>query len=100
MHADFVTHVRTGLVPPDHVRGSGARLAEIEVPVLGIVGALDSPDHQRMCAEAVAAVPDGRGVVTSEGAGHFPHLERPAAWARAVDGFLADVTGSGTGPRT
>lgn len=89
MHEHFVaTHVRPGIVPPTHVSSSWERLGEITVPVLGIVGELDFPDHHRMCARALAAVPDGRGVVTVPGAGHFPNLEEPPAWEDAVDAFL------------
>lgn len=89
MHQDFAaTHVRPGVVPPGHVTSSWQRLGEIAVPVLGIVGELDGPDHHRMCERAVTSVRDGRGVVRIPGAGHFPNLEQPAAWDAAVDGFL------------
>ncbi|MFC7403807.1 alpha/beta fold hydrolase [Georgenia alba] len=92
MLEDFVaTHVGPGLVPPDHVAGSWQRLPEIQVPVLGVVGALDSIDHQRMCERAVRSVADGRGVVRVDGAAHYPNLEQPAAWDAAVEAFLDDV---------
>lgn len=92
MHEGFVTtHVRPGIVPPDHVRGSWARLGEITVPVLGIVGEHDFPDHLSMCERALAGVRDGRGVVTVPGAGHYPNLEQPAAWEHAVEDFLDAV---------
>lgn len=92
MNEHFVAHhVVPGVVPPEHVPGSWERLGEITVPVLGIVGALDYEDHHRMCHRLLDGVADGRGVVTIEGAGHFPNLERPQEWARAVDAFLDEV---------
>ena len=92
LHQDFVgTHIRPGVTPPEHVSGSWERLAEITVPVLGIVGDLDFPDHHEMTERAVASVQDGRGVVRIPQAGHYPNLERPLAWERAVDDFLDDV---------
>lgn len=92
MHEYFVaTHIRPGIVPPDRVEGSWERLPEIRVPVLGIVGELDGLDHHRMCARAVGAVQDGRGMHTISGAGHFPNLEQPVQWDRIVDAFLAEL---------
>jgi len=92
MHEHFVaTHVRPGIVPPDHVAGSWERLPEISVPVLGIVGELDGVDHHRMCERAVASVRDGRGVARIADAGHYPNLERPAEWDAIVDDFLASL---------
>lgn len=89
MHAHFLSsHIQPGLVPPDHVTGSWARLHEIRVPVLGIVGELDYADHHRMTERAVASVADGRGVVTIPAVGHYPNLEQPEQWERAVDTFL------------
>ena len=92
MHRDFAgTHIPAGPVPPEVVAHSWARLPEIAVPVLGIVGDLDYVDHHRMTDRAVASVPDGRGVVRIAGAGHYPNLEQPAAWEHAVDDFLDEV---------
>ena len=92
MHEHFVaTHVRPGIVPPDHVVGSWERLPEISVPVLGIVGDLDGIDHHHMCERAVASVRDGRGVARIKDAGHYPNLDRPAEWDAVVDEFLADL---------
>lgn len=85
------THVRPGIVPPTPVTETWERLGEITVPVLGIVGEADFPDHHRMCERALATVRDGRGMVQIPGAGHFPNLERPAEWEQAVDAFLDDV---------
>lgn len=93
LHREFVAHhIRPGLVPPHHVTGSWERLGEITVPVLGIVGELDFPDHHAMTERAVGSVRDGRGVVRVPGAGHYPNLEQPEAWEQAVDAFLDEVT--------
>lgn len=85
------THVRPGVVPPDHVVGSWDRLGEITVPVLGIVGELDALDLVRDCRRALDLVADGRGVATIAGAAHFPNLEQPEAWDEIVEDFLAEV---------
>lgn len=85
------THVRPGVVAPTHVQGSWDRLAEITVPVLGIVGELDFPDHLSACRRALESVADGRGVVTIPEAAHFPNLEQPEAWHRIIDEFLTEV---------
>ncbi|MCK0113766.1 alpha/beta hydrolase [Ornithinimicrobium sp. F0845] len=92
LHQEFVrTHIRPGVVPPEAVAKSWERLDEITVPVLGIVGELDFTDHHEMTERAVSAVRDGRGVVRIPNAGHYPNLEQPTAWERAVDDFLGDV---------
>lgn len=92
MHEHFIsTHIRPGILPPEHVVGSWDRLPEIIVPVLGIVGELDYADHHRMTERAVAAVQDGRGVVTISNAGHYPNLERPQEWEAIIDTFLDTV---------
>ena len=80
-------------MPPDHVTGSWARLPEITVPVLGVVGELDYVDHHRMTERAVAAVQDGRGVVRIADAGHYPNLEQPTEWERVIDDFLDEALG-------
>lgn len=92
MHRKFAaTHIPAGPVPPEVVAHSWARLPEIAVPVLGIVGELDYADHHRMTERALALVQDGRGVVRIAGAGHYPNLEQPQAWEEIVDDFLDDV---------
>lgn len=92
MHQHFIsTHIRPGILPPEHVVGSWERLPEIAVPVLGVVGDLDYADHHAMTQRAVVAVQDGRGVVTIQGAGHYPNLEQPQQWERVIDDFLDTV---------
>ena len=62
------------------------RLARVDAPMLVIAGALDETGRER--AETVAAaLPDARLAIVP-GAGHTPHLERPAAFRRLVDAFL------------
>lgn len=65
-----------------------ARTRNLAVPLLGIVGDLDSEDHRRIVADTVAAVPDGR-LVTLPGTAHYPNMECPAEFERAVTEFLS-----------
>jgi pimeloyl-ACP methyl ester carboxylesterase len=80
-------HVRPDAVAPGHVRGSWARLGEIGVPALGVVGELDAPDHVAMVERFAAAVPGCR-VVRIGGAAHMPNMERPADFNAALLDFL------------
>jgi 2-succinyl-6-hydroxy-2,4-cyclohexadiene-1-carboxylate synthase len=76
------------------LRGLGAgalpslwgRLAEIAVPTLLVVGALDAK-FVAIAERMVRAMPDAR-VVEVPGAGHTVHLERPDGWLAAVTDFL------------
>lgn len=68
------------------------RLREVTAPVLVIAGALD-------CSTGVAPVialadlfPAGRAVVIDD-CGHFPWVEQPAAFHRAVDPFVEACAG-------
>jgi 2-succinyl-6-hydroxy-2,4-cyclohexadiene-1-carboxylate synthase len=63
------------------------RLAEIHAPTLVIAGALD-PARAR--AELVAAGIPGARLAIVAGAGHTPHLERPAAFRRLALEFLME----------
>lgn len=92
MHEAFVRdHVRPGMVTPGQVENSWDRLGEIAVPVLGVVGALDARDHHQMCKRAVSSVQNGTGVVSIDGAAHFPNLEQPVQWEGVIDRFLDEV---------
>lgn len=65
------------------------RLASVTAPTLVIAGALDAVGLAR--AEAVAeGIPAAR-IALVDGAGHTPHLERPAAFRRLVLDFLQEV---------
>jgi pimeloyl-ACP methyl ester carboxylesterase len=88
MITDTVTHhVRPDAVAPDHVSGSWARLGEVSVPALGIVGQLDAPDHRAMTERFVAGVRNGRLAVIGEAA-HLSTMERPAEFNRTLLEFL------------
>lgn len=77
------------------LRGMGAgaqeplwnRLPELDVPVLLVVGELDAK-YVGIAQEMVGRLPRARLVVVP-GTGHTVHLERPAAFNRAVGQFLA-----------
>ena len=71
----------TGSMTPLH-----ARLADCEVPVLALAGALDSKFC--MIAEELAAALPNATVARIDGAGHAAHLEQPDATAAAIAGFI------------
>ena len=81
------THVVRGGPPPSALPDAAVRAAGITVPVLGVTGAIDSPDHVRMVRELVETVPDGRLAVV-EYAGHMPNLEQPAVFEHVLRRFL------------
>lgn len=64
------------------------RLPEVAAPTLVIAGALDSVGRTR--AETVAASIPGARLAVIDGAGHTPHLERPAAFRRLALEFLQE----------
>jgi pimeloyl-ACP methyl ester carboxylesterase len=82
-------HVRPDAVAPTHVQGSWARLGEIGIPALGIVGSLDADDHLAMVQRFVDGVPQSRKYEIG-GAAHMPNMERPAEFNSVVLAFLAD----------
>ncbi|WP_232666839.1 alpha/beta fold hydrolase [Pseudonocardia sp. TRM90224] len=92
----LVTHAAGLGVLPEPVTDAPARIAEITVPVLGIAGALDSPDHLRMVSELVDGVDRGRLEII-EGAAHLPNLEQPAAFDAVLRGFLDEVAAARVG---
>lgn len=69
------------------VRDTWERAAKIGVPVLAVLGALDSPDHIAMAERLAGLVADGR-TTTIEGAAHYPNMEQPDAFWRAITEFL------------
>ncbi|MEJ2864250.1 alpha/beta fold hydrolase [Actinomycetospora flava] len=71
-------------VLPTPVADAGERARELEIPVLAIVGLLDAPDHQRMAREVA------HDVVEIEGAAHYPNLEAPGTFNRALLTFLRE----------
>jgi len=60
------------------------------VPTLVLWGAADRVTKLEYGRSYAAAIPGAR-FETIEGAGHFPHLEQPQAFSRAVSGFLDSV---------
>ncbi|WP_224387724.1 alpha/beta fold hydrolase [Pseudonocardia sp. ICBG1293] len=64
------------------------RAPGLAVPLLGVVGDLDSDDHRRIVTGTVERVPDGR-LATVPGTAHYPNMERPAEFERLLAGFLS-----------
>jgi 2-succinyl-6-hydroxy-2,4-cyclohexadiene-1-carboxylate synthase len=62
------------------------RLPDLGAPTLLVVGELDAPARER--ANQIAARAPRAPVATIAGAGHAPHLERPAAFRRLVLNFV------------
>ena len=79
-----------------------ARLGEVRAPALVAMGSKD-PDFPDPADEAARTVASLRGSSHTEtqmieGAGHYPHAERPDLVAAAITAFLAGVgVGDGTG---
>lgn len=65
------------------VQDTWERAAKIAVPVLAVPGSLDSPDHIGMAERLTRLVADGRTILI-EGAAHYPNMEQPEAFQRAV----------------
>ena len=63
------------------------RLGEIGVPTLVVVGSEDVDDIKAMAGRLAAEIPEAR-LVTIEGAGHLPSLERPEELNRLLLDFL------------
>jgi pimeloyl-ACP methyl ester carboxylesterase len=72
---------------------AGAQLPNVRCPALVIMGTFD-PDFADPRAEGdaiVAAMPPGLGTVAMiDGAGHYPHAQRPDEVAELVIGFLKE----------
>lgn len=64
-----------------------ARLAEIRVPTLAVVGELDQPDVIASNDRLIAGVPDVRRA-TIPHAAHLPSMERPDEFNRIVRDFI------------
>lgn len=68
---------------------SFARLREIRVPTLSVVGSLDMPNILEIVDSVTARVPGARRVVVP-GAAHMINMEKPAEFEAAVRPFLAE----------
>jgi pimeloyl-ACP methyl ester carboxylesterase len=66
------------------------RLAELELPILVVVGDADQPDTIAIGRRIAAEVPDAR-LVSMPGVAHMPTLERQGEFERLVLDFLAEV---------
>jgi pimeloyl-ACP methyl ester carboxylesterase len=62
-------------------------LPAVQAPVLLIWGSEDTEVPLRVAEEAMEALPKA-GLKVMQGAGHFPFLDQPEAFAEAVAGFL------------
>ena len=71
-------------------------VAGIQNPTLVIAGGSDVTTPPEMSEELAAAIP-GSELVVIDNCGHCPPLERPAAFADAVEDFLARVSGARSG---
>lgn len=69
------------------VRDTWNRAVKIEVPVLAINGAIDSPDHIGMAERLTRTVADGRAI-SIDGTAHYPNMERPDAFNETLEDFL------------
>jgi pimeloyl-ACP methyl ester carboxylesterase len=84
----FTTHVLDGEpVLPSPVSDVRARARTIAVPVLAVVGGIDSDDHIRMATEIADSVPRGTAH-TIDGTAHYPNLEKPDEFNEALEKFL------------
>jgi pimeloyl-ACP methyl ester carboxylesterase len=79
-------HIKSIALDPPAV----GRLHEIKVPILAIVGDLDSPDTLVDADYLVANAPSARKVVFHNAA-HVPNLEQPEEFNRVVGEFLDSV---------
>ena len=67
------------------------RLHRVRIPTLVLWGAADRVTKTEYGKAYAAAIP-GAKFDTIDGAGHFPHLEQPQAFAKAVSAFIASNT--------
>lgn len=69
-----------------------ARLGQIAIPTLVLVGARDNADFQAQADLLAGGIPGARKVVLP-GVGHMANMEDPVAFDRAVREFLARLPG-------
>ncbi|MFG2886908.1 alpha/beta fold hydrolase [Streptomyces sp. NPDC048297] len=75
---------------PSHhvpVRDLAARAGRIAVPVLALDGAQDAPELRAAAVSVARAAPRGRTAVIDDAA-HFPNLDHPEEYTRAVTDFV------------
>ena len=87
----LAAHIREGhVVLPSPVPGVRSRALGITAPTLALVGGLDADDHIRMARELADALPHGR-TRTIDGTAHYPNLEKPGDFNKALDAFLDET---------
>lgn len=99
---DEIARIEAMLADPDrrravretlvaHRDGMSERLERLDVPTLVVFGSADGhftdPSGE---ADRLAALMGGSAVMV-DGAGHYPHVERPDVVAEAVEAFLGDL---------
>lgn len=72
------------------VSDQAARLGEVSVPTLALVGDLDLPELLASTPRLAADIP-GAEAATIAGASHLPSMEQPEAFDRIVLDFLAGL---------
>ncbi|MFC9235736.1 alpha/beta fold hydrolase [Streptomyces decoyicus] len=77
------------------VADTWARAARITVPVLALSGALDTDDCIGMGERLARTVTNGRAE-TLDCAAHYPNMERPDAFNKALGDFVHAVTAHGS----
>jgi len=80
-----------GLEPQPLEPPAMARLGELRMPVLAIVGELDSPATPAAAAVLAAAAPQTQ-IVTYPDAAHLPNMERPERFNADLLAFLGSLT--------
>jgi len=75
-------------IPATPVTDTWARLPQIDVPVLAMVGSLDGEDHHRMAKRLADTVPQGEFAVV-DNAAHYPNLESPQVFNDLIAEHLA-----------
>lgn len=92
---NYRTHARLydeGLEPQGLEPPAVGRLSELRIPVLAIVGELDSPEVP-VAAELLAREAPNVRVERYPDAAHLPSMERPERFNRDLLAFLDEVTG-------
>jgi pimeloyl-ACP methyl ester carboxylesterase len=75
---------------PDAPTPAAERLAELDIPVLVIVGAQDTPYMLAAAEHMVQHIRSARKVII-EDAAHLPNMEHPDQFQRVVTAFLDDI---------
>lgn len=78
---------RLGTILPDSQSPAAGRLAELNLPVLVIVGAHDTPFALAAADYIVEKLPSARKVMI-EDAAHLPNMDHPEAFRHIVSAFL------------